>query len=254
MVAPCHFPVSTAKRIQAAFQKIRAMLASDDMQIYDPTKPLIFSHIPKSAGTSILQLFRTWFGGNLLLHYGPSERHDLATPPDPHRPVALYGHFNRQRGKGIDQCYPEVDQFVTILRDPWERVISGYFYRIQTPDRRQKFPKVAAMDIEEYVENWPFDDPDYGPPSSNFLPRPCDMHNFRDILNTGFIDIGFTKDLPRSMARMAKALGAPFTPDDLPHINTAPRSHPAPEHLKPGFIKRNSLEYAIYDYARERYG
>ena len=142
------------------------------MQIYDPTKPLIFSHIPKSAGTSVLGIFKTWFGDNLLLHYGPSERHDLENPPDPTRPVALYGHFNRQRGKAIDQSYPEVDQFVTILRDPWDRVISGYFYRTQTPERRQKFPKVAALSLEDYVAHWPFDDPDYGPPSSNFYHAP----------------------------------------------------------------------------------
>jgi len=223
------------------------------MQTYNPNKPLIFSHIPKSAGTSVLGVFKAWFGGNLFLQYGPSEGHDLEHPPEPGRPVAVYGHFNRQRGKAIDQCYPQVEQFITILRDPWERVVSGYFYRMQTAASRNRYHKVAAMEIEEYMDKWPFDDPDYGPPSSNFLPRPCDMGNFREILNSGFVQIGLTEDLPRSLARIATALGTTFEATQLPHVNAAPRSSPTPEHLKPAFMARNALEYAIYDYVKDRY-
>jgi hypothetical protein len=38
------------------------------------------------------------------------------------------GHFNRQRGFGVEHDYPGVGQFVTLLRDPYDAAISAYHY------------------------------------------------------------------------------------------------------------------------------
>lgn len=221
------------------------------MRSYDPTKPLIFSHIPKTAGISVQRIAQGWFGENLLLHYRAGampERHDTEAPPLPGRPVVIYGHFNHQRNFGMSHYYPEIDQFVTILRDPWERVISGYFFR-RRPKQNVMHPKFQSLSLEEYLENWPYEDPDMGPPVNNFLPQPCTLATWREIMERHCVAIGTTEDLVGSLTRMAERLGVDFDPGSLEHRNAAARTREIPEHLKPAFIRRNVLEYALYDYA-----
>jgi len=43
-------------------------------------------------------------------------------------PLLVYGHFNRDHGFGVEQYYPEVNQFMTMLRDPFEAAISMYYF------------------------------------------------------------------------------------------------------------------------------
>lgn len=64
------------------------------MKIFDPDRPLIFSHIPKTAATSMRVTFAAWFGSDMVLHYGPN----AAPPESPYPPPGarlIYGHFNR---------------------------------------------------------------------------------------------------------------------------------------------------------------
>src|SRR5262245_8731415 len=98
------------------------------MKLYDPEKPLISLHIPKCGGTSFRAVLQHWFGPNLYRHCF-YER--LTKPPrkyDLEGGMCIHGHFNRKRQIGVSDYYPEVDQFITILRDPFEMTVSRYFY------------------------------------------------------------------------------------------------------------------------------
>jgi hypothetical protein len=104
------------------------------LRAYDCNIPLIAIHIPKTAGSSVKEIFRAWFGDRLLFHYfnkRSSEmppKYDLVAMHTKEQPIVIYGHFNRTRNFGIEHYYPKAEQFITILRDPFERVVSGYFY------------------------------------------------------------------------------------------------------------------------------
>lgn len=104
------------------------------MRAYDPGAPLIFIHMPKTAGTSVRRIFERWFPGALYPHYFDQAtvrrppRRDLEVLQTDHGPVVLYGHFNQARGFGIPEYYPQAKQFVTILRDPFDMHVSRYFY------------------------------------------------------------------------------------------------------------------------------
>jgi hypothetical protein len=228
------------------------------MKKYDRNLPLIYSHIPKTGGISVRRIFNKWFGANVLLHYRNGgvdlpPHHDLVNPPDHGKPILIYGHFNRDRGFGIDTYYPEVTQCVTILREPWERVISAYFFKKQHAERFPDFHAVAAMDLEEYLSKWPFDHPDFSPPMTSFMPKGCDLTNYTEMLDSYFIEIGIMEKLEESMGRISTKLGMDFESSDLLHLNVSNYTRDIPLELKQEFVRRNPVEYAIYDYVRARY-
>ncbi|MBW1940370.1 MAG: sulfotransferase family 2 domain-containing protein [Deltaproteobacteria bacterium] len=104
------------------------------MKKYDSTIPLISIHIPKCAGTSFAEILTAWFGRGFLQHY-PDEKNNKS--PKKHniyigkhfKPrLCIHGHFNNNRGNGVQDYYPNVDQYIMILRDPFEVYLSNYFY------------------------------------------------------------------------------------------------------------------------------
>lgn len=85
---------------------------------YNPEKPLISGHFPKCAGTSFNRVLRKWFGRKLLRHYVDEKtgrmpkRYSLYGGMFTKRPkvgLCIHGHFNRERGTGVDAYYPGND-------------------------------------------------------------------------------------------------------------------------------------------------
>ncbi len=103
------------------------------MRTFDAQKPLIFIHVPKTAGMAVRKIVQGWFPRRFYLHYHNEAKGKmpdllpLASRKFTRKPPAIYGHFNKNRGFGIEDYYPEVTQFVTIIRDPFELAISNYF-------------------------------------------------------------------------------------------------------------------------------
>ena len=219
---------------------------------YDRSQALIFIHVPKAAGTTTKRVFKTWFGDNLLEHYFNErtgqmpQRYDLDRLHNADHPVVVYGHFNRLRGFGVRDYYPDVNQFVTILRDPYEMMLSHYFYtrkkganwksRAQVPDKR----------LADYLL-------DTTPNMLNHFPRPVTLANYKEVIDKYFIDIGFTDQLSESLERMARKLGKPFDEKDLDHLNVSEKDEEVSDQLRDKFIERNELEYMVYDYAFSRF-
>jgi len=227
------------------------------MRQYDPGLPLIFSHVPKTAGVSVRSKFVDWFGKNLLTHYKPHSepvaKHDLQNPPVPNKPVVVFGHFNRRRGFGIEQYYPQVNQFIAIVREPWEREISAYFYRLGNVEKNPIFKEITKISLEEYLATWPNKYPNFAPTLSTYLPLPCDLNNYREMIESQFVEIGISEQLPESMKRISEKLGLQLDISDLPHLNTSRRTVQIPMHIKKDFEARNPLDYAIYNYVREKF-
>jgi len=144
------------------------------MRPYDPGSPLIFLHVPKTAGTSLREIFRGWFGPGLLEHYAGVHdgslplRHDLSALPSAGHPLAIYGHFNRRRGFGVDDDYPEVRQFVTALG---RSVDSAGLPRLnvnaapveEVGDLREEFMANHPLDYELYRCAWERSSPSDAP-------------------------------------------------------------------------------------------
>lgn len=221
------------------------------MLAYDPAHPLICIHIPKTAGTSVHELFKQWFGDGLLTHYYREascempDRHDIFDLHRPQRPIAVYGHFNRRRHFGVEDYYPQAKQFITIMRDPLERLVSHYYYIQKVAQGWKKHTEPLDPDLLNYVRTTPS-------VMLNYFPRVITFDNYRDIIEQYFIEIGIMENLNGSLQSIAHKLNKPFSPSALEHLNATERSETVPDAVRDQFIENNALEYTVYHYAKDR--
>lgn len=176
---------------------------------YDPQQPLISLHIPKTAGTSLAQALRDWYGDRFFLHY-PGGKYSIGDAPwEPG--VCIHGHFNKRHGAGLDDCYPQARQIMTVLRDPFERMVS--LWRHLRRDQETGRNSVLA-DYPDFG-SW-FDakarqlesDPAAGF-IANFFPRRVTSETVRGMFDDQYIFVGITERSGESISRLAQVLGKP---------------------------------------------
>ena len=106
------------------------------MRTYDPSQPIIFTHMPKCGGSSFIRLLREWFGSGYH-KLNQDETQDVLLPRIATRDdtgnwlpevQCIHGHFDNGRGYGLPYFYPEINQYFTILRDPFDIAVSMFFF------------------------------------------------------------------------------------------------------------------------------
>lgn len=230
------------------------------MRQYDPSLPLISIHVPKCAGQSFAEVLRTWFGKGYLRHYyneklnKPPVKHNLhrglfrrTYKPD----ICIHGHFNRERGIGVEDYYPEVQQFITILRDPFELHLSNYFFVQRLGDKAYRAGKAHSiienqLDLAEYLQT---------ATTSyllKFLPADLTLENYREKLPEKFVFIGVAEKLQKSVDLLADVVGCRSS--KVEEKNVSARTESIPDGAREEFIRNNPLEMAIYNFALEQIG
>ena len=229
------------------------------MKHYGKSKPLISIHIPKSAGTSFMRVLETWYGRRLYKHYFDPKKNRM--PKKRHlwkglirkrsrAGICMHGHFNRERHFALEQSYPEANDFITIVRDPFEVHISYFFYlqtlRYEVPQARAPHPIV--MDDNYNICKHLNDTRSF---MLLHLPKDLTMDNYKDVLDTRFVYLGLAEDLQTSVDVLAQRLG--FKSVSVEHANTTLRSEQIPDGAREMFVKNHPLEFAIYSYAKAHY-
>ena len=218
------------------------------MKAYDPDQPLISLHVPKCAGQSFRGLLRHWYGDRLFFHYfhkenAPPPRHVL--PPR----ACVHGHFNRKKGLGVDDYYPEAGQFITILRDPLEIALSNYFYW-KRKARQLQIERGTLRESDEH-DYRNIDDFFRKRPLShlmNFLPAGLNRDNYREFFEEHFVWVGLVENLSETIPVLAKRLG--FAAVALEWRNASPRDEePSPAVIQ-AFLRENPLEFEIVRHVR----
>lgn len=229
------------------------------MKQYDPDFPIISIHIPKCAGASFHVVLRKWFGRKLLLHYQDEQKN---TPPQLHslrsgliknkirHNICIHGHFNHDRGNGTSDYYPEIDQFISVIRNPLEIHISNYFYVKKLGKNAYRNGKLLkAADPTYTVENYFRDFPKSY--LLSFLPKEINSSNYRDIIQKKFVYICLSEDFQSSINRLAEKLDRKTV--TVPTYNVSPRKETLSNELKEKFIAGNQLEFDIYNYIKMSY-
>lgn len=230
------------------------------MTPYDPSRTLYSLHVPKTAGTSFRHDLETWFGAdNMGYHYHGYNREP---PPrfEPRPGLCVHGHFNRLRGIGVKQYYPAADQFLILLRDPFDRFVSNWRYLhfqvrdgFRVPELDDK-PGFAEWLVRRRAAAEAGEDP------FSFLaqlPQAVDPGNPGGVFGEGYVGVGVTERYADSLKVFAAALGKPV-PQTVTRINTASDPHRVGEThddhsaFRAEYERSFPLEYAVYGAALER--
>lgn len=229
---------------------------------YDPSRPLFSLHVPKTAGTSFRKDLEAWFGpDHLALHY----RGDQGEPParaELKPGLCVHGHFNRLRGIGVREYYPQAAQFIVLLRDPFERFVSTWRYLhfqirhgVHQPDFADQPDLGVWLDRRRRAaEGRETEDP------FSFLAQLADAADPAGpaaVFGPDYLAVGVTERYADSLELIAAVLGR-RPPDEVTRLNRADEAHRTgdPTEARPDLRQIHErafpLEYAVYDAACAR--
>lgn len=230
-----------------------------ELKEYDPTQPIIYTHIPKCAGSSLLRQLRSWYGREYH-KLNQDETKDIVLPRietkdengDWRKDVkVIHGHFDHGRGYGLPYFFPDINQYFTILRDPFDLCVSMYFFA-KGKSQEGKFwfrgKQIDLLDqfptVEVYVNSYPYW-------IYNHLPQNMTLMNYMDKIREKFVYMGIFEDLKTSMVHLARILNKPI--EITPKFNVSNYDEPVPEYLRQKFYDDYPLLKVVYDYAKRTY-
>jgi hypothetical protein len=223
------------------------------MRNFNKAEPLISIHIPKCGGSSLKSVLRNWFGENLFFHYFNEKENK---PPAKHnlKPnICIHGHFNKKRNFGIQDYYPSVTQFITFLRDPFDMIVSRYFY-VKRKEKdgyyRNGEKIILQQDLNFYIET-EITNKNYHPNITDYMPFEITDNNYREIIDKYFVYVGLVEDFQTSLSILSDKLG--FSQNKVEHLNISTRNQTVSNYTKQRFIDSHQLEYAIYNYVFKIY-
>ncbi len=217
---------------------------------YDPSAPLIYLHLYKTAGTSVNQIFQTWYGGKFIKHKDGSntDKRDISCTSENIKKYNIsgplfFGHFNHD---GMFEWPSECTQFITMLRDPFDLQVSAFYYA-----KKNGLP-LHVDNVEEYVLTSDF----HYSFTNIFTKEKITLNNYKEIIAKYFIAIGSLKNYEKSIKNFALQLGKPFDSSFLEirkNVSADSKNYFVPNHLRSLHEEVYALEHTIYKYINETY-
>lgn len=218
-------------------------------KVYDPHQPLLSIHIPKCGGQSFLSVLENWFGNECIhRHYRNPDSSQLPHPIEnfeSNRPHVIHGHFNRKQKFGLNDYYPQANQFLTFVRDPLQMQISLFHYRLKRFNKNENLPSSynPKEDLNTYLMR-------AKPFMLNYFHAGLTIDNFKEYLETKFIFLGVVEYFQDSLNCLSRILRKEELPS--PKINQGNYKLDVSDKTISEFKQRCTLEYAIYEYAVNR--
>lgn len=191
--------------------------------------PLVHVHIPRTGGSSLLVVFRQWFGAENIVRFfdwEPGQKYEL-----------LWGHFANPHGHGVDDIVPKPARLITFIRDPFDHIVSLYLFHKHTQPKpfnifhtHYEFETMA-----EYILGTPTEMMTW------YLPR----LQYPEGLDTMFF-VGSITHYQKCLDALADKLGKPRV--TVPKVNVLRNDQVVPEEVREAFRKRNPVSYAIYEH------
>lgn len=226
---------------------------------YESDRPVIFCHIPKCAGTSFIRLLKEWYSSRYH-HPGQDETKDILLPRvevknkngEWRKEVGvIHGHFDHGRGYGLPYHYPEVNQFFAFMRDPFELLVSMYFFAKGKSSRGEFLYRGKQVDIREIhpsVEAYLKVDQDW---MCNHFPQDITLENLEEKMAQNCVYLGLFEDMQTSLDNLAFVLGKWRT--ELPLHNKSVYDEEVPEHLREFIYEKYPIAKKMHDYAKAHY-
>jgi hypothetical protein len=230
-------------------------------QRYDSARPLFSLHVPKTAGTSFRSDLEAWFGRDRLAFHYRGDQGEAPARAQLRAGLCVHGHFNRLRGIGVRQYYPEADQFIVLLREPYDRFVSNWRYLHFQVRSGVAVPAFAdGPDLATWLDRRRRELESTGEDPFSFLAQladPADPAAPAEVFGPQYLAVGITERYAQSMELFAAVLGrAP--PAAETRLNLASETHRAGDpdadlpDLRAAYARAFPLEYAVYEAAAAR--
>ena len=221
---------------------------------------VIFLHIPKAGGTTLYSVLERQYGAAeiLTLHDYEIPEIQRLSPEQQKRIKLIRGHF----WYGVHRHFQEECTYITLLRDPVERIISHYFY-IKTDPRHYLYGKIqdlnlsladyAMSDLSGELDNGQLrlisgEEPPLGYCTEDMLTKA------KVNIEEHFSVVGLTERFDASVALMKIRLGWPrsihYTKRNV--SSAGARKEDLWAKLRMEIRERNWLDYKLYEWAHER--
>jgi len=220
-------------------------------------KRAVFLHIPKTAGTSIVDLARLHYGQKNICSHGDFmgiEAASLIATP------FVSGHFGYEFAR---ELMPGRYSF-TFLRDPIERTISFYYFcQTRNPDEFEEYRIAQENSLSRYlemaIESKQLDSWNNQTRLLAHSRESASKFSETELLSLAklhlddFSYIGFTESFEQDSGVVARAMG--MGPKQAGHSNVTPKRVSVDEltsNTRRLLEKVNELDIELYQYAKQR--
>lgn len=225
-----------------------------------PEKTLIFLHVPKAAGTTMASILTAQYGKSTSLHTKRQAHQQIkAMSKEQRRQLRLiHGHMPF----GIHRHLSQPWTYFTMLRHPVDRVISHYYYILNSPDHVGHAIAKAARNLGDYVNCG------LVAQTNNVQTRhisgiggkvefgqctPQHLQQAKRNLEQVFVLAGTSEQFDATLLLLGQRLG--WTPSPYPKLNVNPRRQQRedlPKKIIATIERHNTLDLELYHHVRQQ--
>lgn len=214
---------------------------------------LIHLHMPKTGGTTLKKIIRKNYPKQNVFDVYVDRKHlssrlaELAEK----QVQCIQGHFPF----GVHQFFQQPSTYITILRDPVDRIISEYYF-IRSIPWHSLHPKVSNMSLQEYQQS-PLTQNlqtvyilgrKFGSPLSE-----DDLAQAKENLENYFSVVGITDMFDESLFLMKEQFQWRNTVYTKANVtNQRPKKHELPEDIRTQIQQNNEWDMKLYQFAKQR--
>ncbi|MEH7237276.1 sulfotransferase family 2 domain-containing protein [Bacillus sp. JJ1562] len=208
---------------------------------------LIFSHIPKTAGSTMRQILKKQYEKKKIIPFRKIEELDEQQLA---QAEAVYGHIRFGAHKYFSQPFT----YITMLRDPVERIISNYYFSQRRPSNRMH-ESAKSLDFLGFVkQEIEANNPSLHNHQTRFVSgaKNPDLELAKQNIHEHYAVVGLSEMFDESVFLMKTFLGW----DDIFYTKTnvtknRPKQFDLPHEAIAILKEYNQLDYELYHYAKE---
>jgi hypothetical protein len=227
---------------------------------------VIFIHIPRTAGVSLDAILERQYNPAKIYSLYSQEKRDEFNKLSDHQKAniqLLNGHF---LSYGIHERLPNPSTYITMMRDPVDRVISHYYFVRRSPNHYlHEIVMSKNMSLQDYVGSELSIEINNGqtrllaglkenPGIGIGKGFPEMLNRAKKNIEDNFAVVGLTEEFDKSLILFKKALGWSET-FYLKRNETKNRKavKEIPENVINTILEYNDMDIKLYNYAKERF-